>query len=294
MITLRELEYLVALEEQKHFGRAAAACHVSQPTLSGQFRKLEDQLDLQLVERNRHQVVITQAGEQLAERARRILAEVKDFQQFAESLKDPLSGEFHLGLVPTLAPYLLARIMSPLGTDLPGLRFLLHEEQTSILLDKLDSAELDMLMLPWRSDMEDFDRFDLFDEPLLLAAREGDPVLTRSDPTLAVLEDRLVLTLEDGHCLRDDAMSYCFSAGAREDQRFRATSLETLRFMVASGIGITLMPELAVDPTRDTGIVYRHFSKPEPSRKIVALVRQGYPRMACVREIVRLVRRVMK
>ncbi len=294
MVTLRELEYLVALHEHQHFGRAAAACFVSQPTLSGQFRKLEDQLGLQLVERNRHQVVVTPAGEQLAERARKILAEANDFHQFAESLQDPLSGDFHLGLVPTLAPYLLARIMAPLSSELPKLSFLLHEEQTAKLLDQLDNAELDMLILPWKSEMEAFDHFELFDEPLLLATREGDPITKRKKPTLAVLEDRLVLTLEDGHCLRDDAMSYCFSAGAREDQRFRATSLETLRFMVASGIGITLMPALAVDPARDKGIAYRHFREPEPSRKIVALVRQGFPRMTCVRAIVKLVRRVMK
>ena len=293
MITLRELQYLVALDEHRHFGRAAESCFVSQPTLSGQFRKLEQQLDLQLVERNRHQVVITPAGRQIADRAREILAAIKALESQAEALKDPLSGEIHLGLVPTLGPYLLAGIMKPLVSTLPRLRLLLHEQQTSILLQQLDNAELDLLILPWRNEMETFDHFDLFEERLLLAAMPGDPLLKQEEVHLASLKDRLVLTLEDGHCLRDDTMSYCFTAGAREDQRFRATSLETLRFMVASGIGITLIPELAVDPARDTGIGYRHFSHPEPARRIVALVRPGYPRMECVREIVRIIRGIM-
>ncbi len=294
MITLRELQYLVALDEHRHFGRAAASCFVSQPTLSGQFRKLELQLGLELVERHRHQVVITPSGQQLAQRARAILADVKEFEQLAAAFKDPLTGDFHLGLVPTLGPYLLARIMSPLSRELPGLRFLLHEAQTAELLERLDAAELDLLILPWTGDMEPFDCFELFRERLLLAATPGDPLLDAKRPGLSSLKGRLILTLQDGHCLRDDAMGYCFTAGATEDQRFRATGLETLRFMVASSIGITLMPELAVDPARDSGIVYRHFSDPEPSRRIVALMRRNYPRTACVRRIVGLVRQVIE
>ncbi len=293
MVSLRELQYLVALDEHQHFGRAAAACFVSQPTLSGQFRKFENRLGLKLVERHRHQVVITPSGQQLARRAKAILATVKEFEQLAETLQDPLGGDIHLGLVPTLAPYLLARIMSPLSSELPGLRFVLHEAQTAELLDRLDTADLDLLILPWQSKMATFDCFELFRERLLLATGPDDPLLMMDGLQLSALENRLVLTLQDGHCLRDDTMSYCFSAGAKEDQRFRATSLETLRFMVASGIGITLIPELAMDPARDTGIVYRHFSDPEPGRKIVALMRRGYPRMACVRAIVELVRRVI-
>ena len=293
MITLRELQYLAALDEHRHFGRAAASCFVSQPTLSGQFRKLENQLGLELVERHRHRVVITPSGQQLAQRARAILANVKEFEQLAATFKDPLAGDFHLGLVPTLAPYLLARIMSPLSQELPGLRFLLREAQTAELLERLDAGELDLLILPWTSEMETFDCFDLFRERLLLATSPGDPLLAVENPELTALKGRLILTLQDGHCLRDDAMSYCFTAGATEDQRFRATGLETLRFMVANGIGITLMPEFAVDPARDTGIVYRRFSDPEPNRKIVALMRRNYPRMDCVRGIVELVRRVM-
>jgi LysR family hydrogen peroxide-inducible transcriptional activator len=140
--------------------------------------------------------------------------------------------------------------------------------------------------------MDRFDHFHLFDERLLLAVGDGDPLLEPEAVRLADLKDRLVLTLEDGHCLRNDAMSYCFAAGAREDQRFRATSLETLRFMVASGIGITLMPELAVDHTTNHGVHYRQFAEPEPSRRIVALVRRGYPRMDCVREIVSVIRKL--
>ena len=293
MITLREMQYLVALDDHRHFGRAAESCFVSQPTLSGQFKKLEDQLSLQLVERNRHQVVITDAGRQIADRARQILRDVKALELHAESLRDPLSGELHLGLVPTLGPYLLAHIMSPLAAALPRIRLLLYEQQTATLLQQLDNADLDLLVLPWRDEMDQFEHFDLFNERLLLATTPDDPLMQPSGLELSCLEDRRVLTLEDGHCLRDDAMAYCFAAGAKEDQRFRATSLETLRFMVSSGIGITLLPELAVDPARDSGISYRRFSEPQPSRRIVALVRKGYPRMTCIMEIVDVIRRTV-
>ena len=294
MITLREMQYLVALDDHRHFGRAAESCFVSQPTLSGQFKKLEDQLSLQLVERNRHQVVITDAGRQIADRARDILRAVKSLELQAEALRDPLSGELHLGLVPTLGPYLLAHIMSPLATELPRMQLLLYEQQTATLLQQLDKADLDLLILPWRDEMEQFEHFDLFTERLLLAATPDDALLESDSLQLSNLRNRRVLTLEDGHCLRDDAMTYCFAAGAKEDQRFRATSLETLRFMVASGIGITLIPELAVDPARDRGICYRSFSKPEPSRRIVALVRKGYPRMTCVEKVVRVIRHTIE
>lgn len=294
MITLRELEYLVALDTYRHFGKAATACFVSQPTLSSQFKKLEEQLGLTLAERHRHQIVMTTAGVELVEQARIILSATAQFKTAAKTLLDPLSGDIHVGLVPTVAPYLLSRIMTDLVTALPDIRFLLHEEQTASLLQKLDHGILDLLILPWQQKMQKFDRFNLYREPLLLATPKDYLLIKAKKPKLSDLQGKHILTLEDGHCLRDDAMSYCFAAGAEEDQRFRATSLETLRHMLVSNIGITLMPELAINVNRDDGIHYRRFASPQPQRQISAVLRPGYPRMACIREIVKVVKNAIR
>ena len=285
MITLRDLQYLVALDTHRHFGRAAEACFVSQPTLSGQFKKLEDRLGLTLVERNRHQVVMTQAGTELAERARSLIADAKEFERHANSLVDPLKGDMHLGLVPTLAPYLLARVMAPLSESLPDLNFFLHEHQTDDLLIQLDSGQLDLLVLPWKEEMDCFDRIDLFNEPLQLAAPAHHPILQTNPLNLDSLEGERVLTLEDGHCLRDDVLDVCFSAGAEEDHRFQATSMETLLYMVASGVGITLVPELAIDKDNRRDLVYRQFDPPRPQRQISMVMRKAYSSMVCARKI---------
>lgn len=290
MVTLKDLQYLVALDTHRHFGRAAEACFVSQPTLSGQFKKLEDRLGLTLVERNRHQVVMTPAGQQLAVRARSLIADAQEFERHADSLLDPLKGDIHLGLVPTLAPYLLSRVMHPLSSTLPGINFFLHEHQTEELTNRLDSGHLDLLILPWKQEMECFDRIDLFNERLQLAAPDNHPILKVERLSLDSLEGQHVLTLEDGHCLRDDVLDICFSAGADEDNRFQATSLETLRYMVASGLGITLIPELAIniDPTKN--LTYRRFDAPEPQRKISLVMRKGYSRMSCAQKISEIVK----
>lgn len=289
MITLRDLQYLVALDTHRHFGRAAEACFVSQPTLSGQFRKLEERLGLTLVERNRHQVVMTPAGEQLALRARSLIAGASEFEQHASALLDPLTGDIHLGLVPTVAPYLLSRVISAITGALPELHLFLHEYQTAELIKRLDSGTLDLLILPWKPEMECFGHINLFSEPLQLAAPQGHAILKAKQLSLDSLKGERVLTLEDGHCLRDDTLGVCFSAGAQEDPKFQATSLETLRYMVANGLGITLMPELAITNDTDLGIVYRRFLAPEPQRQIAAVFRKGYPRMECVNAIARTV-----
>ncbi len=287
MIKIRDLEYLSALDEHKHFGKAAEACHVTQPTLSGQIMKLEEQLGVVLIERHRKQVMLTPAGEALLAKARVVLRAAADLEQTARTLGDPLAGEFHLGLIPTLAPYLLPHIMSGLHEALPKINFFLHEQQTADLLQQLDQGQLDALILPWLDGMQQMEVFDLFQEAFVLAAPASHPLAGKKRMELAGLEGYKVLTLEDGHCLRDQALGYCFSAGADEDRSFQATSLETLRYMVASGMGITLLPRLAViDQKANRGIVYIPFRKPEPSRRVVLLVRHNYTRMACIRIMV--------
>ena len=292
MVKLRDLQYLSAIDEYKHFGKAAQACFVSQPTLSGQIMKLEEQLALQLVERHRRNVMLTPAGEQLVKEARKVLQAANDFEASAKALLDPLAGDLHLGLIPTLAPYLLPHIMADLNSCLPNINFFLHENQTKVLLQQLDDGKLDVLILPYLDEMEKFESYHLFDEPLVLATPQAHSLAHKQALSLTDLQGEKILTLADGHCLKDQAMGYCFSAGAKEDNSFQATSLETLRHMVASGMGITMLPELATrSHAVNNNINYCHFTKPQPVRGISLVIRPNYSRMACVRNIVASIRK---
>lgn len=294
MIKLRDLQYLVAVDQHRHFGKAAEACFVSQPTLSGQLIKLEQQLGVQLFERHRKTVILTRAGATLVGKARATLRCAEDFEQSAKVLLDPLQGDVHVGLIPTLAPYLLPHVMAPLQQSFPALKVYLYEQQTQVLLDRLNRGELDLLILPWLEDMEKFERYSLFDEPLLLMAPADHPLLNGDKLVLDDLSGYELLTLEDGHCLRDQAMGYCFAAGARENNTFRATSLETLRYMVASGAGITLMPELAVKGQPEQFARIRRFSAPEPGRNISLVVRNDFARKALASQMAAVVRNAAK
>lgn len=294
MIKLRDLQYLDAIAKYKHFGKAAEMCFVSQPTLSGQIMKLERYLGLTLIERQTRKVLLTTAGEQLVKQANIVLQAAENFESMAKALLDPLSGDLHIGLIPTLAPYLLPHIVPNLNRELPKVNFFLHEDKTQNLLKSLEVGVLDILILPWLEGMEKFQRYDLFDETFLLATPAHHTLSQHERVQLAHLASLSILTLEDGHCLRDQAMGYCFAAGATEDQSFRATSLETLRYMVASGVGVTLMPKLAIlNREHESDVSYIPFTQPEPSRRIVLLTRKEYSRIECVNEIVSSVQRAM-
>jgi len=287
MIKLRDLQYLLSIAEHRHFGRAAEACFVSQPTLSGQLIKLEQQLGLILVERQARKVMLTPAGEQLVQEAKNVLIAANNFEASAKALLDPFSGDLHIGLIPTLAPYLLPHIMKNLNQKLPNIDFYLHENRTKVLLKELEEGKLDLLILPWLDEMDKFERYDLFEEPLVMATSQKHPLSTRKNVSLSNLNKQEILTLEDGHCLRDQALGYCFSAGANENTQFKATSLETLRYMVASDMGITLLPQLAtLNTASNQEISYIDFEVPKPMRQISLVIRSGYSRMACVREMV--------
>lgn len=292
MIKLRDLEYLDAIEKHKHFGHAADACFVSQPTLSAQIKKLEEQLNLTLVERHPRNVMLTDAGTVLVKQARSVLQSAKAFEETAKALADPLSGDFRIGLIPTLAPYLLPHIMPALSKAMPNIHFYLYEKQTKHLLKDLDNGDMDILILPWLEDeMKRFEHYKVMDEALVLAAPAEHALSNKPDLVLSDLKGNTVLTLEDGHCLKDQAMGYCFAAGADEDLRFKATSLETLRYMVASGSGITLLPTLSVINQPASNIIsYTPFKKPQPVREIAAVIRSNYSRMDAVRVLVSTVR----
>lgn len=250
-MNIRDLEYLVALAEHRHFRRAADSCHVSQPTLSGQIRKLEDELGVMLLERTSRKVLFTQAGLLLVEQARTVLREVKVLKEMASQQGEAMSGPLHIGLIPTVGPYLLPQIIPTLHKTFPKLEMYLHEAQTHQLLAQLDSGKLDCAILALVKETEAFIEVPLFDEPMKLAVYSDHPWAQRERVPMPDLAGEKLLMLEDGHCLRDQAMGFCFQAGADEDTHFRATSLETLRNMVAAGSGITLLPSLAVPPQRE-------------------------------------------
>ncbi len=293
MIKIRDLQYLDAIGKYRHFGKAAEACHVSQPTLSTQLIKLEEQLGVSLVERHPKNILLTPQGEILLAKARKVLAASEELELTASNLGDPLSGELNVGMIPTLAPYILPRIMPSLISELPKIKFMLHEYKTHELMRMLQTGKMDVLILPWLEDMQSVEAYDLFEEELLLAIGNRHELFSCKSLKMEDLSGQKILTLEDGHCLREQSLGYCFTAGADEDKRFQATSLETLRYMVAAGIGITLLPKLATNGD-DESIAYLRFEKPAPIRRIVALIRPNYTRMECVREIVRIIRREIK
>lgn len=247
-MNLRDLRYLVALADHRHFGRAAEASFVSQPTLSTQIRKLEDELGVALVERAPRRVMLTPVGAEIADRARRVIAEVEQMAQIARRSQDPEAGSVRLGLFPTLGPYLLPHLVPRLRERFPRLELLLVEEKTDRILARLRDGRLDvgLLALPVHDDQLHVE--PLFDEPFVLAVPRHHALARRSTVDMRDLEREHLLLLEEGHCLRDQALDVCHLAGAGERAGFRATSLETLRQMVAAGVGVTLLPMLAVQP----------------------------------------------
>jgi LysR family hydrogen peroxide-inducible transcriptional activator len=276
-MNLRDLRYLVALAEHRHFGRAAAACFVSQPTLSTQIRKLEDELGVVLVERAPRKVMLTPAGRDIAERARRIVSDVEQMKESARRSQDPEAGTVRLGLFPTLGPYLLPHVMPQIRARFPRLELLLVEEKSPEILTRLHAGKLDAGLLALPVHYEQLHAEFLFEEPFLLAVPETHRFAKRGSLALKELADERLLLLEDGHCLRDQALDVCQLAGAGEKSEFRATSLETLRQMVAAGVGVTLLPTLAVKPpvARSLDIHLLGFSDSRPSRRIAMVWRKS-------------------
>jgi LysR family transcriptional regulator, hydrogen peroxide-inducible genes activator len=291
-MTLRDLEYLVALAETRHFGRAAERCHVSQPTLSAQLRKLEEGLGVALVERRPRRVALTAAGEAVVERARRMLRDADDIRSLARARQDPLSGALKVGLIPTLGPYLLPRAAPKLSRALPKLQLMLHEYRTAALVERTLSGELDLAILALPADTKGLVTRSLFAEAFLVAVPERHRLAAKRRVRAADLEGEKLLLLEEGHCLRDQALEVCARVGT-EEQDFRATSLETLRQMVASGLGITLLPRLAAEGpfASARGLAVRPFAPPSPNRVIGAAWRRSSSRGEAIAAVCDIVAR---
>jgi LysR family hydrogen peroxide-inducible transcriptional activator len=286
MITLKHLRYLSALAKHGHFGRAAEACAVTQPALSMQIRDLEQRLGVAVVERRPGDVILTDAGREIARRGEEVLTASRDLVDFARHRSGVLTGRLTLGLIPSLAPYLLPRILPILQTRFPELRLELRETQTRQLVEDIKSGLLDAAMLALPVGEPDIDTIALFEDLFLLAVPSDDPRVETKRVAAGDIDQSRLILLEDGHCLRDQALAFCATAaGGRTAgagrMAFGASSLTTVMQMVASGYGVTLIPQIAADvERRDDRVKLLRLENPQPGRSIGLAFRRTSPRKA--------------
>jgi len=290
--TLRQLEFLCAVADQGSFSKAAESCHVTQPTLSAAIKEVEGMLGVQLIEREARGASLTQAGDAAVERARTILSDTADLVSAARQAGAPLTGPFRLGAIPTIAPFLLPRTLKALRKAHTGLKLYLREDQTERLLDGLKSRSLDaaLIALPWEA--AGIETMDLGDDEFMLVAPRGHDLIERDTLKSTDLADEDVLLLEDGHCLRDHALSICRLPSKRGGADVTATSLPTLVHMVAGGLGVSLLPKLAIDAgvTSGADVELRAFETPMIGRRIGIAWRTGSPRASEAQMIGEIVR----
>jgi LysR family hydrogen peroxide-inducible transcriptional activator len=281
VITVRQLCYLDALARHQHFGRAAKECSVSQPALSMQIHELEGILGTELIERRPGAPMFTELGVEIAERARVIVGAVRDLTDLAQHRAKVLSGTLRLGVIPTLAPYILPHLLPQLEHDYPSLRLDLVEAQTKVLLADLERGTLDVLLLALPLKMADFEVLNLAKDRFLLAVPADVPFRETARVTSRDVEKCKLILLEEGHCLRDHALDYCAKGRWNVASSLSATSLATVMQMVASGYGATLVPEVAADvELRDDRVKLLRFVEPQPSRSIGLVWRRTSPRKA--------------
>jgi LysR family transcriptional regulator, hydrogen peroxide-inducible genes activator len=277
MITLRQLRYLASLARHRHFGRAAEDCAISQPALSMQVRELEREIGVELVERRPGEITLTETGLEVARRAEQILAATRDLVDFARH-RDVLSGELRLGIIPTLAPYILPRMLPRLHSAYPQLRLDVRETMTNVLMGELVGGNLDVVLLALPVEGTEVETLRLFDDPFLLAVPAADH-FPDGRVAIADVDRRRLILLEEGHCLRDQALAFCAPAGGEAPAGLGATSLATVMQMVANDYGVTLVPEVAASvEVRDSRVKLLRFVKPEPARTIGLAWRRTSPR----------------
>ena len=283
-MNIRDLRYVVAVAELQHFGQAAEHCHVSQPTLSGQIKKLEELLGIQLFERTNRRVVPTDACNDILISARRILREVENITDIADSSHDPLAGKFRLGAFPTLAAYVFPELVQKVKAAMPDLRLILIEEKTDQLIDKLKCGEIDAALLALPVEDDFLLSQTLFEDEFFLAVPPHHEFASLSTVHQDMLSSHCLLLLEEGHCLRDQALEVCKLHNIGEEQDFRATSMETLREMVKAGTGITFIPKIAIHEG-EVGIHYIPFEAPIPTRTIGLVWRKTTARAQVVNRL---------
>lgn len=282
MVNFRDLQYAVAVAEERHFGRAAERCHVSQPTLSGQVRKLEESLGVTLFERTSRSVAVTAVGEEVVRHARLALAQAAQIEDIARAHRDPLAGPLRLGVIPTVSPYLMPLVLGRLKQRYPDLTPVLVEEVTESLLERLAAHEIDAAVIATTPAAPELAALPLFDEPFWVAYPPGHRLAALAEITEADLADIDLLLLTDGHCLRDQVLEVCARPRQIVGQRFadlRASSLETLLNMVAAGFGCTLVPALAVRGPQlaNRGVIARPLKLATATRPVALWYRRSFP-----------------
>jgi len=289
-MNLRDLKYIIAVAETRHFGKAAARCFVSQPTLSGQIRKLEEELGVTLFERSNRSVQITAVGEEILGHARQIMEQAEAIQQVSQRHQDPLAGPLRIGAIPTLSPYLMPLILAPLKKRHPQMQLVLSEEMTETLLQRLHRHEIDAALLATPTGSAELETLPLFDEPFWVAYPRNHPFYTRETITQADLDSENLLLLSEGHCLADQAMAVCHlqqrqAEGDMAD--LRAASLETLIQLVGAGYGITLIPALAMRSSwiSGSGVVAQPLASGGASRRVALVYRHSFPRRAALQAL---------
>ncbi len=290
-MNIKDLHYLVSVADLGHFGKAAQACFVSQPALSMQIKKLEGELGVQLLERTNKSVALTDIGVTIVAQARQIMQQVDELVNVAKAAKDPFVGELRLGIFPTLAPYLLPYIMPDLAQSLPNISFYLIEEKTEVLIEKIKNGALHAAILSLPVTEQGMKTSFLFEEEFLLAMPKGHPLAQQACILKEAIDRQHLLLLDDGHCMKDQVINFCGEDSTTISSSFRATSLEVLRHMVASGVGITLMPQLATQ--RCSLNSYIPFCDPKPLRSISLVYKPSSAKKRVLKEIELIIKRRM-
>jgi len=291
-MNLRDLDYICAVADHKHFGKAAESCHVSQPTLSGQIKKLETRLDVTLFERSHKGIRVTDIGEEIILIAREARDAARRIKAVAASAQDPLAGNLSLGLIPTVAPYLIPLFVGKLSERLPNLSMTYREDITERLTESLLSGELDVAILATPPEEDTLTAIELYTEPFWLIFPKAHELGALDEASMADVKEDDVLLLTEGHCFRDQALSICRPAHRRRKQSLRATSLETLINLVASGQGVTLVPALAMRSgwTADSGLMSHKLTEKGAARKIYLTYRKRFPRIKAVTAVAALIK----
>jgi LysR family hydrogen peroxide-inducible transcriptional activator len=292
-MNLRDLSYLVAVADLRSFVQAAEQCCISQPTLSTQIKKLEDTLGVKVFERSNKKVMPTELGEKIVASARRILHEVEHIKELADNAQDPMAGNFRLGAFPTLSTYVFPDLVPMIKQTLPNLRLILIEEKTDQLITQLKHGKIDAALLALPIHEDTLETITLFEDVFMLAVASDNPLAQKATIEEADLYHHQMLLLEEGHCLRGQALQICQLNNIEEQQDVRATGLETLRQMVRAGTGITFMPKIAIHEPED-GICYIPFVKPAPTRTIGLVWRKTSVRKQLMETFTHLITEIIK
>jgi LysR family hydrogen peroxide-inducible transcriptional activator len=289
-LSLRQLQYVVAVADTLGFHKAAARCHVSQPTLSAQLQHLESVLGVKIFERDRRRVVLTPAGAEIVERARRVLVDADDLIATATRAREPFTGTLRIGVIPTIAPYLLPDVMPGVRAAYPKLSLVFREEKTADIVRELGEGALDAGLLALEAEIGECARAEIAKDPFVVALPKGHPLARKKRLAVTDLDGARVLLLDEGHCFRDQTLELCERAKADEGS-FRATSLATLSQMVSSGAGVTLLPALAVPVENRRGqLEIRPFTKPAPGRTVALVWRPRSPFAGALVELAETIR----